>query len=134
MRSLVFLSEESVFSGNIKCGIAEVVDSLATSLTENYNVTIVCLDGNGEAGRAAADFYEIEKGVSYAKFLKVNYFLIQRELWPQRGIELINQSKFDIFHNFYLPKIIEELNYTPSQSVFTFDEEKILYDNLDCLG
>jgi hypothetical protein len=90
MKSLVLLSEESVFSGSMKCGIAEVVDSLATSLTENYDVTIVCLDGNGEAGRAAADFYEIEKGVNRTRFLKVNYFLIQPDLWPEKGIELIN--------------------------------------------
>ena len=33
MKKLVFFSEESIFSGFIKCGIAEVVDSLAHSLT-----------------------------------------------------------------------------------------------------
>jgi hypothetical protein len=46
MKKIIFYSEESLFSGNVKCGIAEVVDSLGNALTKDYEVSIVCKSGN----------------------------------------------------------------------------------------
>jgi hypothetical protein len=60
MKKIVFFSEESIFSGNIKCGIAEVVDSLAHSLTELYEVTIICKEGNSNSAKKATDFIQVK--------------------------------------------------------------------------
>ena len=64
MKKLVIFSEESILSGVIKCGIAEVVDSLANSLTSEYEVYVVCLDGNGGNGRMLTDFVTIDEGIN----------------------------------------------------------------------
>jgi hypothetical protein len=46
MKKLVMFSEESVFSGIVKTSIAELVDGLAVSLAEEYQVNVICPDGN----------------------------------------------------------------------------------------
>lgn len=127
MKKLVIFSEESIFSGLVKCGIAEVVDSLGNSLSQQYDVNIICLDGKGSAGRAAATFQVIAEGVSKARFLQVNYYLIEKEYWPYKAIEIIDLIQPDIFHNFYEPDIITKVKNKPKRSVYTFDDISFLF-------
>lgn len=126
MKKLVIFSEESIFSGSVKCGIAEVVDSLANNLTQQYEVNIVCLDGKGAAGRMATNFQIINKGINKARFLQVNYYLIEKEYWPEKAIEIIDLIQPDIFHNFYEPDIITKFKIKPKKSVYTFDNISFL--------
>ena len=56
MKKLVLFSEESLLSGNIKCGIAEVVDSLALSLVNIYDVWIICKEGSNIPSKHLAHF------------------------------------------------------------------------------
>jgi hypothetical protein len=63
MKNLVIYSEESIFSGNISCGIAEVVDSLGNSLTSEYNVSIVCKAGNMSLANSLTEFDVTLNGV-----------------------------------------------------------------------
>ena len=127
MKKLVIFSEESIFSGIIKCGIAEVVDSLANSLTSEYEVNVVCLDGHGVNGRMMTDFTTTIKGVNEGRFLKVNYFLIEKEWWPAKAVEVIDLIRPDIFHNFYEPEIITKFKEKPSRSIYTFDDINFLF-------
>ena len=75
MKKIIIFSEESIFSGIIKCGIAEVVDSLANCLTDAYEVSIICKDGGAAVGKKAADIIDFAPNVKYAKFLKINYYI-----------------------------------------------------------
>ena len=109
-------------SGCVKCGISEVVDSLANSLTSDYSVSVVCVDGNGKMGRTAIEFREIEPNVQYGRFLQVDYYLIKQSEWPALGIDLTNRLAPDIFHNFYIPSVIEGINLPSAKKVFTFDD------------
>ena len=128
MKKIIIFSEESIFSGIIKCGIAEVVDSLANCLTDAYEVSIICKDGGAAVGRKAADIIDFAPNVKYAKFLKVNYYMIAPIAWPYEGYKLLNQIKPEIFHNFFEPGAISALNYKPLKTIFTFDSESILLE------
>lgn len=127
MKKLVIFSEESVFSGLVKCGIAEVVDSFGNSLSQIYEVNIVCLDGEGSSGRAAANFQLFDIGVNKARFLQVNYYLIKKEYWPDKAVEIIDLIQPDIFHNFYEPEIVTKLKDKPKRTVYTFDSVDFLF-------
>jgi hypothetical protein len=43
MKKLTILSKESVFGGYLASNLGELADSLAVSLTSNYNVSLVCI-------------------------------------------------------------------------------------------
>lgn len=140
MKKLVILSKESVFSGYVKCGNAELSDSLAVSLSENYEVTLIVGNGLSRLPYIAGQVVEKEKGVLYTRFSKVNYYIIDLNLWPSKPIELINSIKPDIFHNLDDIDIIQQLNFKPEKSILTFDyiqdiEPKInlltYYDNIN---
>jgi hypothetical protein len=68
-KKLVIFSEESVFSGLIKCGVAEVVDSLAFSLVDKYEVIVVCKEGNSNPAKKMTFFNEVAPGVLSGQFL-----------------------------------------------------------------
>ena len=121
MKKLVFFSEESIFSGFIKCGIAEVVDSLAHSLTGQYEISVICKEGNSQQARKATDFIESD-GVLQGQFLQVNYYLIQPKFWPEKAYSIIDKIKPDILHNFDNPELISRLSFIPNRAIYTFDD------------
>ena len=68
-KKLIIFSEESIFAGNIKCGIAEVVDSLAFSLAQEYEVMVVCAEGHSAPARKTTDFAPLGPYISHGQFL-----------------------------------------------------------------
>jgi hypothetical protein len=67
MKKLAIFSEESVFSNNIKCGVAEVVDTLAISLANLYEVNIVCYTENTTIANALSTL-EKREGYYFGRF------------------------------------------------------------------
>ena len=133
MKKLVIFSEESVFSGVIKCGIAEVVDSLALSLAENYDTFVVCKKGELAPAQKIAELVEIEPNIFYDKFLQVHYYLISEEAWPEAAYQIIDKIKPDILHNFDDPALISRLNSIPKQTIYTFDDMEYLKNKIESL-
>jgi len=99
VKKLVLIAEESIFSGVVKCGMAELVDSLANSLGQNYEVTVVCPDGDGVLAKTVSDIRTIEYGVKSCRFSCVDYYMIKPNMWPDKAIDVVNRLKPDIFHN-----------------------------------
>ena len=101
-KHVMIVSEESVYAGNYKCGIGEVVDCMAHALRQFYDVTVVTI-GKGRGGMLGrlvtmgpdCDFY-----AEAAKY--------------------INEAKPDLVHNFGRPDLILQLE-VDCPKVITFD-------------
>lgn len=132
-KKLVIFSEESVFSGLVKCGVAEVVDSLAFSLVDKYEVIVVCKEGNSNPAKKMAVFNEIAPGVLSGQFLQVNYYFISSSCWPQSAYQLIDKLCPDILHNFDNPFLLSRLQNKPKCTIYTFDDLEYLRDKTSSL-
>lgn len=121
MKKLVILSKESVFSGYIKCGMAELADSLAVSMTDDYDVSLIVVKGDNIIPALTGMTREIESGVFHINFARVHYYMINKDIWSSKSIELINRIKPDIFHNMDEPEVLMELDERPAKALFTFD-------------
>ena len=116
------LSVESVFSGRVLSGMAEMVDSMANSLSKDYDVTIVCPDGNSVFIRNAGDLREIGEEVRACRFSAVDYYLVAPEQWLDKVVKIVEDLNPDILHNFAEPEIISMLSKRPQKAVCTFDQ------------
>ena len=122
MKKLVMLSVESVFSGRVLSGMAEMVDSMANALGRDYNVTIVCPDGDGVFARTASNLRVIDDGIRTCRFSAVDYYLIKQDMWFEKVVGLVEQLQPDILHNFAEPEILGMLKTRPKKPVCTFDQ------------
>lgn len=122
MKKLVMLSVESVFSGRVLSGMAEMVDSLANALSKDYIVTIVCPDGNSVFSRTASNIRIVEDGIRACRFSAVDYYMIQPDMWMEKVADLVEQLKPDILHNFAEPEILDMLSTRPEKAICTFDQ------------
>lgn len=122
MKKLVMLSVESVFSGRVLSGMAEMVDSMANALSKDYKVSIVCPDGDSIFARTASNLRVIEDGVRTCRFSAVDYYLIQPEMWLEKVVDVAENLQPDILHNFAEPEIISMLPTRPKKTVCTFDQ------------
>lgn len=116
------LSVESVFSGRVCSGMAEMVDSMANSLSRDYDVTIVCPDGNSVFVRNAGDLRTIDEDVRTCRFSAVNYYLVSQSHWIEKAVKIVEDLNPDILHNFAEPEIISMLSKRPLKAVCTFDQ------------
>lgn len=129
MKKLLMLSKESIYSGYVKCGMAELADSLANSLSENYEVFLIVANGHSRFPIITGPAIEVEPGVLNIKFAKVNYYIVDEELWPEKPAELINQIQPDIFHNLDDPSIIDLITCDIPKTICTFDSIEFASNN-----
>jgi len=134
VKKLVLIAEESIFSGVVKCGMAELVDSLANSLGQNYEVTVVCPDGDGVLAKTVSDIRTIEYGVKSCRFSCVDYYMIKPNMWPDKAIDVVNRLKPDIFHNMSEPWLINMLSSRPPKAIYTFDYAEFVDGKEDSLA
>ena len=134
MKKLVMIAEESIFSGVVKCGMAELVDSLANSLGQDYAVTVVCPDGDGALARTVSDIRTVEAGVRRCRFSCVDYYMIQQNMWPAKAVDVVNKLKPDIFHNLAEPALLGMLDVRPEKAICTFDYADFVYGKEDALA
>ena len=122
MKKLVMLSVESVFSGRVISGMAEMVDSMANALSKDYTVTIVCPDGDSIFARTASNLRVVDYGVRTCRFSAVDYYLIQPDMWLEKVADVVKKLNPDILHNFAEPEILGMLNTRPNKAICTFDQ------------
>ena len=117
MKTILIVARENLITGNIKCGMAELISSLSTALAENYNVLVLTPDGHGLLPKVlfnTEDHGDYQEGL----FLKVKYYLYRSE---EAKMRLLNSLQYDIFHNFDEPDLINKLTTTPEKTVYTFE-------------
>lgn len=121
MKKLVMISHESVFAGVVRTGVAEMVDSIANAMSQNYEVSLICHDGNGILSRTVGSFKEIKSGVRMCRFSNVDYYLVDPSRWIVNCSILIQQINPDILHNFAEPEISKVTRPKPTKRILTFD-------------
>ena len=126
MKKLVMLSVESVFSGRVLSGMAEMVDSLANALSKDYAVTIICPDGNSVFSRTASNIKTVEDGIRTCRFSAVDYYMIKPDMWIEKVVDLVEKLKPDILHNFAESEILNMLSTRPKKAICTFDQSKFV--------
>ena len=134
MKKLVMLSHESIFSGYILSGVAELVDSLANSLSKDYDVSIVCYDGGGVLSGLTNNMQIVEDGVRKCRFSSVTYYMIKRELWWKRVPGIIERLTPDILHNFADPGMLRILHTRPPKAIYTIDHAKYVSTTAEFLA
>lgn len=125
MKKLTFLTKESVFGGYIQTCIAELVDCLAVSLSDNYSVSIVCY---GCQHSLAERFNAFRKRALFQKtrLMKVDYYFIEPDHWEQAFL-VVENIQPDIVHILSAPEDIDNLITRPKQVLFTFSKaEKLI--------
>lgn len=127
MKKLVMVSEESIFAGVVKSGMAELTDSLANSLSVQYAVTVVCPDGDGVFARATSDLRRVSDTVRKCRFSRVNYVLIDVDAWWYKPEEIVDELQPDILHNMADVTLLSRLKVRPPKSGYTFDNAQILF-------
>lgn len=117
MKTILIVARENLITGNIKCGMAELISSLSTALAETYNVLVLTPNGHGLLPKI---IYSIEDHEDYQEglFLKVRYFLYRTE---EAKLRLLNSLEYDIFHNFDEPDLINKLTTSPEKTIYTFE-------------
>lgn len=103
-KHVVIVSEESVLSGHYHCGIGEVVDTMADTLRDYYDVTIIT-PGTHAGGHVRST---ITLGVDGDEFIR-------------QAALVINDIKPDLVHNFAAPELIGQINI-PCRKILTFDQ------------
>lgn len=132
MKKIAMITNESIFCGKIKNGMAELIDSLANSLASNYEVNIFTHIGTS----IFIDFSTpIENNEQYAlyKLMNVNYYLIKSTDtgWAYIASSIINKMKPEIFHAFAHFEMINLLEYKPLKTVCTFEQINEISTKID---
>ena len=133
MEKLMFISKDSIFAGSILSKTAEIIDSLATVLTGDYDVYIVTLNSEViSLARKTASLKILDENKQKIKFSKVTYYLVTEKAWDDEVEKIINDIQPDIIHNFSSSDIIDKVHYPLKRSVYTFNyiEDIKNYDDL----
>lgn len=131
MKKLMFVTDESILGGCARSGVAEVVDSLANSVTADYAVTVVCPDGNSVWARMAANLRQVSDDVRFCRLFGVDYYLLRR--WPDGLSMVVENTKPDVLHNFAAPELLTTLVTRPPRCVYTIDQADFMKGREDTL-
>jgi len=114
---IVIVSEESVYAHHYKCGIGEVVDTLASALRQYYDVTVIT-PGKGKFGSVKG---LLQLGVYGAAFRSA-------------AAAKINDIQPQLVHNFADPDLIDYLD-VDCLKILSFDRwEDDVADHLDSVS
>lgn len=122
MKRLAILSKESVFGGIIKSGVAEMVDGLAISLSEEYEVSVICMDGEKHLASTIGHLNKINEFVTQGRFMGISFFLIKESGWPVYALQTISELRADIFHNFDQSEYIQFFSQPHQKSILTITD------------
>lgn len=133
MKKLLMVADESIIAGCARCGVAELVDSLANAMTPHYEVYVVCPHGTGtllQWGERVALYDEYDEH----RFLNVTYYTIHPVgNFDTIAAKLVDMVQPDIFHNFANPAIIDMLSVRPKKTVYTIDRPEVITGKVDRL-
>jgi hypothetical protein len=92
MKKIVLICKNSIFTGTITDNTAEIIDSLANSLTDQYEVYAITLRANFSLSSNIALMKKMPNNVLKTTFSKVTYFTIKDVAdWEKEVNNLINQ-------------------------------------------
>lgn len=128
MKKLVICSNESIVGGKFSTGVGEVSDSLGISLSKDYEVTVVCPDGNGTIARNAGKLVEVAEGVRGCTLLGTRFLLCKNKDAKVRAIE---QTAPDILLNFGDIDLLDHLATRPQRSICVLDEINGVVDKIN---
>lgn len=131
MKKLVICSNESIVGGKFSTGVGEVSDSLGISLSKDYEVTVVCPDGDGVIARRAGKLVDISEGVRACALLGTRFLLCANN---EAKIRAIEQIAPDILLNFGDIGLLERLTTRPGRTVCVLDEIKNIDDKINALS
>lgn len=134
MKKLLILTDESVLGGCARSGVAEVADSLANAMTPDYSVSVACPDGDGVFVRMAANLRPYAEGVRTCRLFGVDYYLVDRALWTERVLALVDELAPDILHSFAAPELLGKLERRPARCVYTVDQADFVRDKPEALA
>ena len=80
MKKLCILSDESVLGGGRATGIAEVVDSLAYSFSQEYDVNVVTIDGPESFANHVPETIQWIPGIRRTRMFQMVHILPMLEL------------------------------------------------------
>ena len=133
MKNLLILTDESVLAGCARSGVGEVADSLANAMADTYRVYVVCPDGQSNFADLAANLRQYAAGVRACRLFGVDYYLVDRALWPERALALVEELGPDILHSFAAPELLEGLEKRPARCVYTIDQADFVRDKPETL-
>lgn len=133
MQSLLILTDESILGGCAKSGVGEVADSLANAMTDSCRVCVVCPDGQSNFADLAANLRQYAAGVRTCRLFGVDYYLVDRALWPDRALALVDELAPDVLHSFAAPELLEGLEKRPARCVYTIDQADFVRDKPETL-
>ena len=113
---VVIVSEESVMGGYYRCGVGEVVDTMAMTLRAYFDVTVITpgkYRGGALGGRLCLGVYG--------------------EDFYAAAAEVVNAAQPSLVHNFGRPDFINRLT-TTCKKVLAFDRWEDVCDQLDHVG
>ncbi len=122
MKNLMIVSRESLFAGQSQSGVAEVVDSLAVSLSGRYNITVVAPRGKENAfARMGGGWKPIADGIVGFRLMKVTYRLLESERFGELLAQVSTERPPDVLHNFAEPELLSVFPERPARCVYTID-------------
>ena len=130
MKKLVICSNESIVGGLFNTGVGEVSDSLAIELSKDYEVTVVCPDGNGRIANLTKDLSELFEGVRGCTLMNVRFLLTRNKSFMPKAIEFASP---DVLLNFGDIELIDKLISRPSRVVCALDLVVGVEDKLESL-
>lgn len=121
MKRLLILTDESVLAGHYTCGIAEVADSIAASVTDLFTVAVYCPRGDDRFTRLTGETPQaVLPGVERVTIFGVEYWM-DRD-FPQNAAAVMRAVGPDILHCFTCPEILDELAPRPERCVYTVED------------
>lgn len=112
MKKLCIVADESIVAGSGKTGVGEAVDSLAITLANEYEVSVICPFGGG------VYIGYIESNDGKRRMFGVDYYMVSE---MTEAAEIIDAIHPDILHNWSDPEIICELAKIPERTVYTIE-------------
>lgn len=124
MKKLCIVSEESLLGGGRKSGIAELSDSLAYTMSREYDVAVVTIYGEGGFAKHVPVTYEWLPGIHRTRMFGIEYYLVAADRWQELAGFAIADARATIVHNLAAP----DLNFTAVRSVYTIDDARLITD------
>ncbi len=132
MKKLCILTDESIISGSVKTGVAELADSLAASMVEFYEVHVVAPDCGSIYTRMAQNLLDEAQYVKACKLFGINYHVILPEHFAELSGDVIETIGADIFHNLGDP-CFDLAHVFSARKIYTIDAAEFLEGKEDCL-
>lgn len=133
MKRLMILTDESVLAGHYTCGVAEVADSIAASMTDLYTVAVYCPRGNDLFTKLIGEKpEEVMPGVERLPVFGVEYWMDRN--FPKNAASVMMSFGPDVLHCFTFPEVLDELETRPERCVYTLEDLDYAGEHMEAIS